>query len=578
MSNANDGYNWLSSCPQSGYRLYKQEYGVALQSEVPAAYFTAQSTTQDPMSIAPTHHSSPYPPNQGYVRPATLHTNPAVQYQTTAPVSGYYQGPPQHSTPYSPMPSSTSVTAQGHRPHLPVTQQSTSIHSRASVTSHTPQGLDHGHDIKRRLIEASTTPSKYSIQSTITNAMPKPVSQGNLSSYSFSPQDTRDKTFLKNRVDIVKPLNKSEAALKPSYDPGTIARDVLIAAGRHPTEPALNHHLTRLRDVFHNVDNSSDLETFRWDLVDAEREEKPRDPPQAPMQVSTPPKEPSLLGAPPTIQTQRQAPNQEQHPTPAQPLEQSKLQQTQSPSIIQVQLPAATKPQPLNTLVQVTVRSPSVSSDKMVEKRPPGRPPGRTPGRPPGRPPGSSKIQAAPPPMPQVPYQVYSCEWDQCRAELHNLEMLAKHIYKVHVPYTLTCEWKGCTCSDNFPAAALVKHIRGAHLEPIAWKLGDGPSVPGTVGSTASKSHVPSTIPESPLAGGEDSLIFPANYSSIRAFNRVHGNNTQRDKAQGIFKAVQRLKEQIGVGLDPGGCQLATPARNERVSNEEDVYEVKLEG
>lgn len=57
----------------------------------------------------------------------------------------------------------------------------------------------------------------------------------------------------------------------------------------------------------------------------------------------------------------------------------------------------------------------------------------------------------------------------------------------------------------------------------------------------------------------------------------MHGHNSQRDKAQGIFKAVQRLKEQIGVGLDPGGCQLATPARNERVSNEEDVYEVKID-
>ena len=97
------------------------------------------------------------------------------------------------------------------------------------------------------------------------------------------------------------------------------------------------------------------------------------------------------------------------------------------------------------------------------------------------------------------------------------------------------------------------------------------------VQGTAGHSPVPSTIPESHIAGGEDSLIFPAHQTSIRAFNLVHGHNTQRDKAQGIFKAVQRLKEQIGVGLDPGGCQLATPARNERVSNEEDVYEVKID-
>jgi len=88
--------------------------------------------------------------------------------------------------------------------------------------------------------------------------------------------------------------------------------------------------------------------------------------------------------------------------------------------------------------------------------------------------------------------------------------------------------------------------------------------------------NVPGIIatPELNQLGGEDSLIFPASYSSIRAFNRVHGNTSQQDKAREILKAVQRHKERIGVGLDPGGCQLATPARNERVSNDEEFYEL----
>lgn len=95
------------------------------------------------------------------------------------------------------------------------------------------------------------------------------------------------------------------------------------------------------------------------------------------------------------------------------------------------------------------------------------------------------------------------------------------------------------------------------------------------VDQDSSSRTVPLTVPESSQPGNEDSLIFPADYGSIRAFNRVHGNNTQQDKAQEIFKAVQRLKEHIGIGLDPGGCELATPIRNERVSTEEDVYEVR---
>lgn len=88
----------------------------------------------------------------------------------------------------------------------------------------------------------------------------------------------------------------------------------------------------------------------------------------------------------------------------------------------------------------------------------------------------------------------------------------------------------------------------------------------------------PLTRPDPSQPGGEDSLIFPASYSSIRAFNRVHKKNTPREKATEILKAVQRLKERIGVGLDPGGCELASPARNERVSNDEEVYELVAEG
>lgn len=95
--------------------------------------------------------------------------------------------------------------------------------------------------------------------------------------------------------------------------------------------------------------------------------------------------------------------------------------------------------------------------------------------------------------------------------------------------------------------------------------------------SSTTVSPGPFAPPASNQPQGEDSLIFPASLSSIRAFNRVHGNTTQYEKAREILKAMQRLKDQIGVGLDPGGCQLATPARNKRVSNEEDYYEVDKE-
>ncbi|OQE20233.1 hypothetical protein PENFLA_c017G03226 [Penicillium flavigenum] len=79
--------------------------------------------------------------------------------------------------------------------------------------------------------------------------------------------------ILKNRGDLVQQINPSDALPKKSYDPTTIARDVLIAAGRHPKEKHLNHHLDPLRRNFTRIDYCADLATFRWDLVDAEQPE-----------------------------------------------------------------------------------------------------------------------------------------------------------------------------------------------------------------------------------------------------------------------------------------------------------------
>ncbi|KAF4764584.1 hypothetical protein HAV15_001519 [Penicillium sp. str.  len=79
--------------------------------------------------------------------------------------------------------------------------------------------------------------------------------------------------FLKNRVDLVQPIRWSDALPKVSYDPTTIARDVLIAAARHPTEKHLNHHLEPLRHNFTKIDYLANLATFRWDLVDVKQPE-----------------------------------------------------------------------------------------------------------------------------------------------------------------------------------------------------------------------------------------------------------------------------------------------------------------
>lgn len=94
------------------------------------------------------------------------------------------------------------------------------------------------------------------------------------------------------------------------------------------------------------------------------------------------------------------------------------------------------------------------------------------------------------------------------------------------------------------------------------------------VGKDTTTDTGPLTRPDRSQLSGEDTLMLPASTSSIRAFNLVHGKHTARDRAQEIVKAVQTMKQRIGVGLDKGGCELATPARNARVVNDEEFYEV----
>ncbi|KAL4957296.1 hypothetical protein BDW69DRAFT_156627 [Aspergillus filifer] len=401
--------------------------------------------------------------------------------------------------------------------------------------------------------------------------------QGNLTAYAYQPPNPTDKTHLKRRHDIVSRFNEADAAKKLAYDPKTIARDILIAASRHPTEPTLNHHLFRLRDVFTAVDMTSDLATFRWDLIDPgtpshDAQAQTRAPPPAPMQTSqTAP--PPALQVPVNNISAPQSPVHKQH-RPPQPLQRVQLppsppQQPKPQAQPQIQVQA--QPQPVSSPVSRPLPGAHTpSTPNTMEKKRRGRPPGST---------NKPKVAIAAPVEPSAPpiasFPVYACKWGICQAELHNLEGLKKHIFKAHVSKQITCGWRGCAFTGTLPAADLMKHVKEEHLDALAWKLGDGPTVPKSVDRNSSSNTVPVTIPGSNQPGNEDSLIFPADYRSIRAFNKVHGKNSQQEKAREIFKAVQRLKEHIGVGLDPGGCELATPLRNQRVSDEEDVYEVK---
>ncbi len=94
---------------------------------------------------------------------------------------------------------------------------------------------------------------------------------------SHAPAQSSQAAPQKSRHLLAKPLNKAEALRKSYYDPKTVARDILIAAGRHPGEHPLNSHLAGL--LGKHIDIDSDLSTFDWDTVD------PGGPPMPVVQV-----------------------------------------------------------------------------------------------------------------------------------------------------------------------------------------------------------------------------------------------------------------------------------------------------
>ena len=104
---------------------------------------------------------------------------------------------------------------------------------------------------------------------TMRSSMVKSAPEGSQS--SLKPVNTKpsSRQYLWSQTDIIRPMNKRQDALRrSSYDSRTIARDILLAVGKHPTMAPLNSHLDKLREKFTAVNYDSDLSTFRWDLVD----------------------------------------------------------------------------------------------------------------------------------------------------------------------------------------------------------------------------------------------------------------------------------------------------------------------
>lgn len=104
---------------------------------------------------------------------------------------------------------------------------------------------------------------------------------------------------------------------------------------------------------------------------------------------------------------------------------------------------------------------------------------------------GTGKRRGRPPKQPSPPPQAvygglkpnflaYLCEWMGCRAELHNLDTLRRHVYVVHGKAE-RCLWGECgnraEAEQTFlNGAEFEAHMEEEHMVPMSWHVGDGPS------------------------------------------------------------------------------------------------------
>lgn len=399
---------------------------------------------------------------------------------------------------------------------------------------------------------------------------------------------------LRHRI-LVEPIRRAKVARKSTYDPKTIARDVLLATGRHPEMTSLNQHLMGMSDFLkaHSGQDCSwdkfDLSTVRWDLIDPgeplpepkaqeesvaddESVEDADDEDDEPASVPgiapasrqavdngdgtltlTELHTPEATTKFPTKRRRGRPPRHTNHgissrpagfgDTPGQNTSVNKAtnsERSSQPARTNTMPPPPT-PGDANTHVGARIAGAAGSgtpppgpagysafrqydeNGNPIKKK--GRPVGwrksihskaaqtgelqnntpelagrsrrdveqpnyAPPKRKPGRPPKEKVI------LPEPDFKEYICGWQDCGANLHNLETLRKHVLKVHgkpldeSDKPFRCLWKDCASTVSEAHAkgkAIVQplrfkdvgtqldHIEETHLRPIAWELGDGP-------------------------------------------------------------------------------------------------------
>jgi hypothetical protein len=107
------------------------------------------------------------------------------------------------------------------------------------------------------ILPNNATPLKFDTHAT--DSLPEPPKQPQFS-----------------KMILAKKVNKAEALRRNYYDPKTVARDILITIGKHPSQTRLNSHMAHLLGT--HIELESDLSTFNWEDIDPGGPPAPKTP------------------------------------------------------------------------------------------------------------------------------------------------------------------------------------------------------------------------------------------------------------------------------------------------------------
>ncbi|KAH0145859.1 hypothetical protein KCU67_g12478, partial [Aureobasidium melanogenum] len=189
---------------------------------------------------------------------------------------------------------------------------------------------------------------------------------------------------------------------------------------------------------------------------------------------------------------------------------------------------------------------------------------------------------------PEVEFNVYKCEWEDCGAELHNIDTLRKHVLKLHGKKTAEgdyeCAWFGCFQEDEVTAfddmAQWMEHMESQHVKPISRTLGDGPrsglSDRYSEQSDAylSDSHGRLVTPIISMAPPKQgSKEWEAQQEAEAAARRLTNLTGSRLNDEKLLQQMEEKKRIVGPALTKAGSVLFSEEFKRNFLDDEDFFE-----